>query len=118
MRRPGAFTARAEGGRGNASPLRRSRILRNRLLLPALAGDGDAGWGRGLVGNEEGGRERLARIDTIAIEIGDALAVEKAVVDQEIAGEGLRRLCEDAVRRFRHDLRGPRHAHHALAAEE
>ena len=54
-----------------------------RLLLPALAGDGDAGRGRGLVGNEEGGRERLARIDPIAIEIGDALAVEKAVIDEE-----------------------------------
>src|ERR1700738_2784119 len=105
MRRPGAFNARAEGGRGNASPLRRSRILRNQLLLPALAGDGDAGWGRGLVGNEEGGRERLARIDPIAIEIGDALAVEKAVIDEEIAGETFRRLRKDAIGRFRPDLR-------------
>src|ERR1700732_2917247 len=104
MRRPGGFTARAETGRGNASPLLKAR----RLLLQALAGDGDAGWGRGLVGNEEGGRERLARIDPIAIEIGDALAVEKAVIDEEIAGETFRRLRKDAIGRFRHDLRAAR----------
>src|ERR1700722_6419630 len=65
------------------------------LLLPALAGDGDAGRGGGVGGNEEGGRERLVRIDPIAIEIGHALAVEKAVVDEEIAGEALRRLRKD-----------------------
>src|ERR1700738_2208677 len=108
MRRPGAFTARAERGRGHASPLRRSRSQWKQLLLPAFAGDRDAGRGRGLVGNEEGGRERLARVDPVAIEIGDALAVEKAVVNEEIAGEGLRRLREGAGGPLRPAPRGPR----------
>src|SRR5215475_778641 len=55
--------------------------------LPSFSGDADAGWRRRIVGYEEGGRERLARVHAIFLEVGDALGREEGIVDQEVAGE-------------------------------
>ena len=53
-----------------------------------------------VVGHEEIHLQRLAGIDAVAVEIGDAFGGEERVVDQEIAGEAFR-LLEDARRRRR-----------------
>src|SRR5712672_1305904 len=66
-------------------------------LLPSFPGDLDAGRRRRLVGNKESGCERPARIHLVLLEVGDALAREEAVVDQEMAGEVPRRLLEDEI---------------------
>src|SRR6516164_5775430 len=55
--------------------------------LPSFSGDADAGWRRRIIGHEEGGRERLARVHAVFLEVGDALGGEEGVVDQEVAGE-------------------------------
>src|SRR5262249_11147157 len=53
----------------------------------SLSGDADAGWRRRIIGYEEGGRERLARVHAVFLEVGDALGREEGIVDQEVAGE-------------------------------
>src|SRR5262245_41570361 len=87
-------------------------------LLPAIAGDAHAGRRRDILGHEEGGRPRRLLGDPILLEVGDALAREERIVDQELAGELPRRLVEDAIGRLRHDLGPARHAHDAVATEQ
>jgi hypothetical protein len=47
------------------------------------------------VGHEEIHRQRLRRVDAIALEVGDAAFGEKTVVDQESPGEFARRAAKD-----------------------
>jgi len=62
--------------------------------------------------------QRFARHGAVLLEIGDAFAGQKAIVDQKMAGEALGRFQEDREGRIRHDLRRARHAHHAVAAQQ
>src|SRR5262245_37549358 len=87
-------------------------------LLPTIAGDAHAGRRRNILGNEERGRQRRLLVHPILLEVGNALAGEERIVDQEFAGELSRRLLEDAIGRFRHDLGLARHPHDAVAAEQ
>src|ERR1041385_556568 len=57
----------------------------------------------GVIGHEEGGSEGFARIDPVAVEIGDALGRQERVVDQKDAGKVFRRLCAKEARRARQD---------------
>src|ERR1043166_2514267 len=58
-------------------------------LFPAFAADADARRRRAVRYEERAGK-RLARLRAIGLEIGDAFAGQKRVVDQEMAGEALR----------------------------
>src|SRR6202000_333250 len=82
--------------------------------LPPFA-DFDAGWRFAVVGDEEIRRQRYARVDPVALEVGDALGGEEGIIDQEIAGE-TRRLLEDAVCGIRQDVGAARAAHDFIAA--
>jgi hypothetical protein len=55
--------------------------------FPPFSADDDTGGRRRLVGHEERAGKRLARHGAILLEIGDALAREKRIVDQEMPGE-------------------------------
>src|ERR1044071_7124241 len=72
---------------------------------------------RHVVGHEEIDLQALRRVGPILVEIGDALAGQERVVDEEIAGEGLR-LVEDRVSSIGQDLRRTRHAHQRVAADD
>ena len=109
--------------------MRRSGPMTFRTLRPScrskkgghshlFAGNADAGRRGRAVRHEEVPAQRLARHRRDILEIGDALAGEERVVDQEMPGEALRGLVEDRVGRVRHDLGRARHAHHAVAAEQ
>ena len=74
------------------------RMRASDRLTPIVSGDATPGGGGGSSGTKNVRRERLAGIGAILLEIGDALAGEERVVDQEIAGEALRRLLEDRDR--------------------
>src|SRR6516225_9217557 len=52
--------------------------------LPSFSGDADAGWRRRIIGHEEGGRERLARVHAVFLEVGDALGGEEGVVIRKL----------------------------------
>ena len=54
-----------------------------------------------MVRHEEVGCQRLARIDAVAVEVGDTFAGQKRVVDQKMAGKTFRRLGKNLFGRRR-----------------
>ena len=85
------------------------------IRRPCTSG-AQGGWN--IVRHEEVLRQRLRRIDAIALEIGDAVFGKEIIVDQKIAGEFARRLGKNRIGGIGHDLGLAPALHHLRAAEE